>query len=480
MNNILHNKHAVFGLVGDFWHRQLDETASGGVGFARAVSHLVDATTAVGELRSAAQLFSGSYSNYKDNVTVRFNPVDVRILNINLQQRTVTGTYPNLTITKPGKYTAYRTGAMQVENLPGSGDPESEEVPYSYVLGDDDTGNVFYSVLDRDVTFTSEEARLLYFVKIPYGISPTVIIARDKELTVGTSFITNANGYILFFDNPIQLFPDNQIVMRSALVRHSHIMDYTYQTDFVYSYGTYIARYMRYTHSPSALKLALAEVAGLPIIHQDSILLSTYDTADAVIYEFDKQVVTVPKYINHDALVVGTTYSAGTIIGDSYGYISVYSAASTAGSTATPWYRTSELATEWTANGLPLTSLTPFTSVVVPDATGTFSANGATSGATAHLKISGVTGAGITGYWDFVRQSEIHTNKYLAGISGVTAGATANAVDFYFANMLDYNSVVIRLQTTELGSERHNNVMSFIRRDLPINVTPIILSFTNS
>lgn len=477
MNNILHNKHAVFGLVGDFWHRQLTESSTGGVHFARALSHLVDANNAIGELRSAGQLLTGSYSNYKENVTIRFNPIDVRVLNLNLQQRTVTGTYPNLTITKPGKYTSYRTGALQVENL---GDPEVEEVPYSYVLGDDDTGNVFYAVLDRDVTFTSEEARLLYFVKIPHGVSPTVIVAKDKELTVGTSFLTNDHGYILFFENPIQLFPDNQIVMRSALVRQSHIMDYTYQTDFVYSYGTYISKYMRYTHSPAALKLALAEVAGLPIIHQDSILVNTYDTGDADIYEFDKQVITVPKYINHDALVTGTTYSAGTIIGDSYGYISVYSAASTPATSATAWYRTSELTGEWATNGLPLTSLTPFASISVPDVTGTFSANGAPSGSTAHLKLSGVTGAGLTGYWDFVRQSEIHTGNYLAGLSGVTAGATANAIDFYFSNMLDYNSVVIRLQTEELGSERHNNVLSFIRRDLPINVTPIILSFANS
>ena len=71
---------------------------------------------------------------------------------------------------------------------------------------------------------------------------------------------------------------------------------------------------------------------------------------------------------------------------------------------------------------------------------------------------------------------ETYTDKYLADVSGVTLGATSNCINFYFNNMLSYNSVVIKLRTQELGSERHQNVMAFIRRDLPINVTPIILT----
>jgi hypothetical protein len=220
-----------------------------------------------------------------------------------------------------------------------------------------------------------------------------------------------------------------------------------------------------------ALRLAIAEIAGLPIIKADSILQAIYSDVDNTIYEFDTEVIRVPLYVEHTALTVGTTYTAGTIIGEDY--VRIYSNANTS---ATPaWYRHDDLNAVWAADGLPLSTLTPFGNIIVPDATGTFSTNGAPSGSTAHLKLSGVTGSSTGAYWAFIRESEIHTNRYMASCSGATAAATVNLVDFYFDNMLAYNSVVIKLRTVELGSERHQNVISFIQRDLPINVTPIIL-----
>ena len=75
----------------------------------------------------------------------------------------------------------------------------------------------------------------------------------------------------------------------------------------------------------------------------------------------------------------------------------------------------------------------------------------------------------------FVNQSETYTGKYISSVTGATAGATANALDFYFDNMLSNNTIIIKLRTQELGHVAHSNVLSFIRRDLPINVTPIIL-----
>jgi hypothetical protein len=229
---------------------------------------------------------------------------------------------------------------------------------------------------------------------------------------------------------------------------------------------------MRTTHSADALKLALSEIAGLPILHEDSLLQKVYTSYDVTIYEFDTQVLSVPSYIEHATLSVGTTYPAGMVFGSEY--VKIYSAANVSDS---PWYRTSDLDTEWTASGLSLNTVTPFSGINVPDATGTFAYNGSTAGGgTAHYYLTGVTGGNTGSYWSFVRSSETYTDKYLADVVGVTLGATANCINFYFDNMLTYNSLVIKLRTKELGSERHQNVMSFIRRDLPINVTPIILT----
>jgi hypothetical protein len=228
---------------------------------------------------------------------------------------------------------------------------------------------------------------------------------------------------------------------------------------------------MRATHSADALKLALSEVAGLPILHEDSVLQQIYNNYDATIYEFDTQVISVPSYIEHDPLSIGSSYPGGTIFGSDY--VNIYSAANVSD---TPWYRTPDLNQVWTTSGLSLNTITPFTGINVPDAVGTFGYNGSTAGGgTAHYYLSGVTGSNTGAYWTFVRNSETYTDKYLADI-GITAGSTANCINFYFDNMLSYNALVIKLKTQLLGSERHQNVMSFIRRDLPINVTPIILT----
>jgi hypothetical protein len=470
VNNLINNKHSIFGLLGDFWYRQLSEDNPNGVALARALTHLLDANNAVSNLSNTANKLSGSLQNYKFNFNIKFNPKDVSVINIDLQQRDKAGVYPSVTITRPSQYTLFRSGGLKVESLSADATPEVYTAPSEDLLGDVDSEMFILDLGDANVNFyfSPDDARPLYFLPIEGNILPAVIATNDKELTVNTSFITN-NGYIIFFEDPAVLFPDNFIFCRSALVLESHVMDYTYQVDNLYSSGYYVTRYMRDTHSPVALRLALAEVAGLPIVKQDSILLAYYENPNFTVYEFDNEVLKVPSYIEHTQLTVGTTYSAGTIIGEDY--IKVFSPANTS---YNPWYRTAELDDVWSVNGLDLSAVTPFT-VSLPDTTGTFAANG-TPSTTAHLLLTGLTGSQTAAYWNFVRQSESHTDRFLANISGVTAGATANIIDFYFENMLQYSSVIIKLRTMELGSEIHGNVISFIQRDLPINVTPFILS----
>jgi hypothetical protein len=469
MNNILLNKHSIFGKLGDFWQRQLSESATGGIAFANTFSHLTDGNQAVGQLRGISQRLAGSSNNIISNVSFTFNPADVSIINLNIDARAISGTYPYFNITKPGQYTLEQRAFLQVGDLPSTTGSDPSVADISVTLGDNDNGGIRMPIEDRDIVLTSDEARLLYYVPIAINLTPIAIATEEKELTIGTGFLT-APGYILFYESPNVLFPNSRIFCRSAYVKESHLMDYTYQVDNIYSGGEYMAQYMRATHSAPALRLAVAEIAGLPIIKTESILEAIYYNTVSTIYEFDTCVIRVPDYIEHTTLTVGTTYSAGTIIGEDY--VKVYSKSN---GTATPWYRHSDLASMWSSKGLVLSALTPFTSVIAADVTGTFSNNGATGSGTAHLKLSGVTGSSTGSYWNFVRQSEIHTSKYIANVPGVTAGATANVIDFYFDNMLTFNAVIIKLRTQELGSEIHENVLSFLRRDLPINVTPIIL-----
>lgn len=469
MNNILLNKHSIFGKLGDFWQRQLSESATGGIAFANTFTHLTDANQAVGKLRSTSQRLAGYSNNLVSNISIAFNPANVSITNLNIDARLISGTYPAFTITKPGQYILEQRAFLQVGDLPSSTGSDPSVADISITLGDNDNGGLRMPVEDRDIELTADEARLLYYVPIAINITPVAIATVTKELTIGTGFLT-APGYILFYESPNELFPDSQILCRSAYLRESHLMDYTYQVDNIYTGGEYMAQYMRASHSATALRLAIAEIAGLPIIKTESILEAVYYNTVSTIYEFDTCVLRVPDYIAHTPLTVGTTYAAGTIVGADY--VKVYSKSN---GTSTPWYRHEDLTSTWASTGLVLSSLTPFNSVIASDVTGTFSINGATGSGTAHLKLSGITGSSTGSYWAFVRQSEIHTSKYIANVPGVTAGATANVIDFYFDNMLTFNSVIIKLRTQELGSEIHENVLSFLRRDLPINVTPIIL-----
>jgi hypothetical protein len=476
MNNILHNKHFVFGDLGDFWYRQQSEDNANGIQLARTFSHLVDNNGAVSDMAGAIQRLSGNGAVYRSNYTIAFNPFDVRILNFNINQRYRAGSYPTLTVSKPVKYSLPNTGALQIELLPvdsPSPAPESLTASLQDTLGDNDYGNFWFQLEDsnRTVLFSTDEARPLYFVPIPLTIEPLVLTTTNRELTSGCSFIYGP-GYILFFEDPYILFPDNLIFVRNSVSLESHTMDYVYQVDNIYSDGRYIAAYMRATHSAVALKLALSEVAGLPILHEDSVLQQIHTSYDTTVYVFDTQVVRVPNYIEHDALVTGNAYPAGMIFGSEY--IKVYSAANVAES---PWYRTADLDAVWTSSGLSLNTITPYSSIKVPDVTGTFAYNGATAASgTAHYYLTGVTGGNTGAYWSFVRASETYTDKYLADVAGVTLGSTANCINFYFDNMLSYNALIIKLRTQELGGERHQNVMALIRRNLPINVTPIILT----
>ena len=473
MNNLLNNKHFVFGDLGDFWYRQQNEAEPKGVQLARSMSHLVDGNNAVSTMSGAIQRLSGDGEVYKNNFTLTYNPADVRILNININQRYTTGSYPALTVSRPVQYSLPNTGALQTLALPVDEAPDILSTNVSNTLGDNDNANFWFDLADssRTVLFNINDARPLYFVPIPYLVEPISITTSTRELLIGSSFIAGP-GYLLFYENPYDLFPDNIIFVRSATNLQTHLMDYTYQTDNIYSDGRYIAKYMRATHSADALKLALAEVSGLPILHEYSLLQNISYNNDGTIYQFDTQVVFVPSYIDHTGLTAGQNYNGGLIFGSEY--IKIYTASNVS---YTPWYRTPELNTIWSTKGLSLNSITPYSGIKIPDNNGTFTYNGATAvGSTAHYLLNSVTGSNTAGYWSFVRSSETYTSKYLADIAGVTLGATANGIDFYFDNMLSYNSIIIKLRTQELGSEQHQNVLSFIRRDLPINVTPIILT----
>ena len=77
MNNLLHNKHFVFGDLGDFWYRQQSESNQYGVQFARAFSHLLDNNNAISDMSGVIQRLSGEGEVYKSNYTISFNPLEL-------------------------------------------------------------------------------------------------------------------------------------------------------------------------------------------------------------------------------------------------------------------------------------------------------------------------------------------------------------------------------------------------------------------
>lgn len=234
--------------------------------------------------------------------------------------------------------------------------------------------------------------------------------------------------------------------------------------------GENIIKYIRENQSATALRLALCEVAHLVILPQDSVLQAAHEDGKKTVYTFNNFNCVV-RY-THDALTVGETYPAGTIIGGEY--IKVYSATS---GNAEQWWRK----LDW-SDGLVLTG--PFAGLTIPDRIVRFywvSDWTDTTGTTRkHIRadFDDSDTALLDRFWQQIHDSEERTERTLTDVSELSTvdegvDVNLNILDFYFRQIYKDRGVVIDLRTAELGDRIDRAVNSFLRRELPVGSIPI-------
>jgi hypothetical protein len=236
--------------------------------------------------------------------------------------------------------------------------------------------------------------------------------------------------------------------------------------------GKYIVDYIRQSQSANSLRFALAEIAGLFITPQESMLKNVYAQQYTRVYAFEDFSVTVE--YPHEELVPGTNYPAQTIIGGEH--IRVYSQQDAASSAQ--WWRV----LDWT-NGLPLYK--PFAGLVIPDRKLRFYwvSNWTDSEGNTRKHIRADFDNSMPDlqdrFWNNVHASEERTETTLAdfpALSTVASGqnAYANMLDLYFNLLLGPRGIVLDLNTATLGDTADRAVRNFAVRETPIGSRLII------
>lgn len=458
MNNYLNHRTSIFGKLGDFWTRQISKDDVYGQKLAMWLANMSEYTKSIADADGIVQVLSGHNTTIQNNISLKFDKNKITVLNVDLQARLITqaqdlGSGEVLwSIAKKNQYP-----------IPTAPELELTDVDEQLTVELDDF--IIYPYLTELTTpFSLEDARLKYIVSIPENIYPIVIRAKEEDLVVGLSFRAG-NGFLIFEEDPIKLFNDNTIIVKSAEIENINIHKYTLKADALKTPGYYVTDYYRNTQSPKALQLALAEIAGIPIISEDSILKTKTKLINGtIVYEFENQILHVPASIEHTELEITTFYEAHTILGD---YIQVTNVADANFS----WFQS----LNW-VNGLSLDNICPIAGLTVPNAIIKIDTVEATGGQNHYRPHIQGDAADLTTYWGLIKNAEIQTGNFLEDVLPAPHPGTkyVHGLGFYFQHILSPAALIIDLKTADLGTTIHNSVLAFISREMPITAIPII------
>ncbi len=119
-------------------------------------------------------------------------------------------------------------------------------------------------------------------------------------------------GKLSFNINPINLFPEMKVFVKSAIRRYRNLYCFPLGVD-VYGPVDYILRYERSSQSLKMLYLASAQAAGLPVIRKTCKVLSVSPMLEGVIYSTTDGFYAAP--FPHTHVPINTYLEEGTIIG---------------------------------------------------------------------------------------------------------------------------------------------------------------------
>ena len=306
------------------------------------------------------------------------------------------------------------------------------ESPAVYNQGS--TGIGFYIINKKDLSLQNIEDAGLTNKNFEFNII-SIQSPKKGKLIVHNDFF-ETKDFILFVDNPDDLFEDEKILISRASVALPTIYRYPLRIGEKKKIETnkYFSLFSRFYQSLDKFKLALASYCGIGILDETSELLEKTSDGNLVTYVFDRQILKIN--YEHQELEVGKIYEKDSLVGEG---LEVHYNQGQEG-----WWR----AVDW-KNGLSLSVVSDRNTDInetskltanlkLPNESFPVENNGISPTGKEHIRIH------LNGdiekqdaYWEFVKEQEVLTNTYL---SNSTEEEFENPLDLFFKFILkDFN-----------------------------------------
>lgn len=457
MNNIADNKYLVFGKIGSFWSEKLKGQSKD---FAKALLSFSKITSATDELIQSMRNLSNNTHALIGNFVIAFEPRDVAVLGPDLQKRLITVYSPeagrklsfasrvpaNVEYTEVPATITLTQAAEECLRL-GNNDY------FTLTLNTEEADPDIYALNAQDVLFDK------YLIPVPDDLTILQIKTGNRVLLCGVDF-EQGQGVLILKEQPSSLFSNHKIFVISAIRQITNLLNYSVAVEPVHGSIEHISAYYRYAQSAKTFELAVARACDFFVFEKDSLLLRASGNYFKRIYEFDTGTVAVE--YPHDKLVVGTTYSAGTVLGNPVRVIAQKDPSEI------NWYNQ----LQW-SKGLNMEYVGPYKGLTMP--AGFISAYRPLGSVHVQLHVDGPTWA-QEHYWEQCALGETITGQYLKDLpelDSIAAGETkqVNGIDLLFKYVLKEKSWV--LQTKGLNfwpTSLKNKFEQFVTREKPFGI----------
>ena len=151
----------------------------------------------------------------------------------------------------------------------------------------------------------------VWFLPVPPNFHPVRLIAIGQTLVEGTGFIV-AGNWVMFYHNPQELWPDGVIAGWCVRVAPSW-KSTTLRADNLFSSGREVALYKRNSQNLLQFEKAVCEVAGLPVLDREGLVVRMETGGNQVIHWLeDGRSFTLP---------VSSPYTEGSVVPAGSGHV---------------------------------------------------------------------------------------------------------------------------------------------------------------
>jgi hypothetical protein len=283
------------------------------------------------------------------------------------------------------------------------------------------------------------------------GVVPYKIKSGTEDLIINVDFDIEGD-YIHFKTDPGQLFPDGTLCIEYGRREVQSIYKYHLSMGGASDTGEFIRLY-RDTQSLDALLPAVASYAGRVVLPSDTKVSGVYTDGMVWTYITDKGPIRVG--YPHNPLQVDITYPRGFIVG---GGIYLYNGAH-------DWWK--EIAHY---GGIHSSAILDGWDFWVEDKDVAVVPQGVSGGKT-HVRLADT---GDESYWEFVKDAELDSGKYLNDIIGYTGnGMSVNALETFFNAGFKYNTAVLQVELEKFMPV--SKILEFIDGNRPVDTNLVII-----